>query len=286
MQGTDILNYFTPIIWEAGHMGSFLENFLGSKPKLITKYNRGFGIMPNLEWGYVDPFLNFFGSDFWKFDGYRQILSTKYTGLELQEQIAMAVFYKNLKYSLLDKDHYTIPGDEDLLNPESYQWNISLEELTEQANPYMKYHAQQYINAPSKRNRAVFCTFPKNKSWLPYLLLLYKFNRSKRSLQHLPGLQHLKNIKTLQKDFVFHDYYFTAPIKGAYVFNIYKLIFEKDLTQVYELYPNFQFDKFKQYQLELAKNTSIHILNKYNMDYTFRCYDNFTVNDMISMAKL
>jgi hypothetical protein len=285
MQGTNILNYFTPIIWEAGHMGSFLENFLSPRSKLLTKYNKAMGILPNHEWGYIDPFLNYFGSDFWKYNGYRTQLAKKYSGIELQEQIATAIFYANLKYSLLEKDHYQMYGNDDLLNPDSYQWDIPLTELTEQANPYMKFHLNQYLGNPITRNRAIFCTFPKSKTWLPFLLLLYKFSNSKRNKELLSSLKNLKNITSLDLDDSFFTHYFTPAPKNAYKFDIYKLIFENDLSQVYELYPDFKFDYFKKTQLALAKDTSIKILEKFDMCYTFRCDDNFTTGNMISMSK-
>jgi hypothetical protein len=135
-----------------------------------------------------------------------------------------------------------------------------------------------YIFQIKWKNKKINCEFPKMYSWIPYCLLQYKFKDSA-----LPFRQ--TTLDELNTYYMHLNTPYTTTIPDTaneYInFDIYNLVFNKKLDQVYEIDPNFEFDNDKQSMLDLANRTSLEILRTFGLNYNLKIDDNTTLSNFL-----
>jgi hypothetical protein len=245
-----IFEHFVPIVWEPGHMGAFLANFLTPKITGPIPLSEQGGMLSNKEWLFNDAFNNFFATHN-NHDQIRERLSKNYSGIELIEMMAIAVVDR--KYNILTKES----------GPE-----LTFEKLKNNSSRYLKEHPYQKrpfeFDKVVWKNKKIYCRFPYNKVWIPYFLLKYKFGFYDPEFREIT-----KSLNKHSKN----PYPDLRPLSTNYndylIFDIYDLIFNKNIDQIYDIDPTFEFNDDKKAMLELAHTTSIEILNLFGLDHNW-----------------
>jgi hypothetical protein len=258
-----IFEHFVPIVWEPGHMGAFLANFLTPKSSYPIPFSQQGGMLANKEWFFVDSFNNFFGSHN-KHHKILNTLSSDYSGVELIKMIAIEIAKNNYRY---------LTGKSDL----------TFDILKNNSSRYLKEHPYQEGPYPYDKviwkNKKICCRFPYSKLWIPYFLLKYKYGPTdpeftlitKNHIQNYnnpyPDLRHFQNN---------NDYM---------IFDIYNLMFNKNLDQVYNIDPSFEFNDDKKRMLDLAHDASLEILELFGTDYNWSMDSNTKIKDVLAQQK-
>ena len=68
--------------------------------------------------------------------------------------------------------------------------------------------------------------------------------------------------------------------------DMYDLIFNKNIEQVYKVDLAFEFTKEKEEMLNLANSTSIEILEYYGLNHTFDINENTSIREVFDMQQL
>lgn len=112
----------------------------------------------------------------------------------------------------------------------------------------------------------VFCYFPEDKQWISSLLECYETS-------FVPSIK----FNRLILDQNFDDWRLTADgliknFETDYLdfpkINMYKVVFEKDLSDVYKIFPNFVLTEKKQKLLDLAHFSQLKIMQTLQLDHT------------------
>jgi hypothetical protein len=67
-------------------------------------------------------------------------------------------------------------------------------------------------------------------------------------------------------------------------FDIYDLVINKNLDQVYQIDPNFQFNKFKQNMLDTVNVTTLEILKSYGLNTYWKINNTTTVEEVLARS--
>lgn len=269
---TDLFEYFVPIVWLPGHMGSFLQNFLTPKIQYRITLSTSAGMLPSKEWLFHDAFDGFFGSPKSKVSDIYDSLSLSYSGIELMQ--AAAIESLERKYRRLTAT-----------NIKEIPFNI----IKNNSSRYIKEHKNlvhienHYIFEVKWKNKKINCEFPKIYSWIPYFLLQHKFKDS--TLPYRQNTLDELNIYYTQLNNPFTNITTIHDNVNEYInFDIYNLVFNKNLDQVYEIDPNFEFNNDKQTMLDLANKTSLEILKSFGLDYNLKTDDNTTLHNFLTQT--
>lgn len=291
----DILfDRLVPVAFPAGHMGTFLRGFL--TPNTNNLFPNDSVKLENHEWNFVDIFDDFFAEPSNIFE---ELISILYNHYQSQDIIKIAaVVILNTKYhfknnSLDDYDTKNKNNFPVLLefakNPKYHQIQIPLELINTHSNIYVKeHHLHKSIYPTLKdmlwKNKKINCCFLNEKSWIPYYLLKYKSLTSeylKKNVErfdsmtgYFPYIEVLNNQLPSNTD----DRYMA--------FNMYDLIFNKNLDQVYEIDPNFEFTKEKELMLNLANISSIEILDSFGLSHYTDINKRTSIREVRNMQKL
>ena len=297
------------VIFRAGHMGTFLINFLQADHLIFQKgYKLSlFGPQRNKEWLYDDYFMRcleekppyaFVQNHSYEdeveliLDYMKTVYVTKYgDNLGIKYYLyALAVIRQSFldthgvyNYFLIVKDIIKRIGfcdDDELLSLIEHQ--ILTSEI--QFN-YVKSHPgwltvkdSRYNSLPW--NKKIFCSFPANKKWIPFLLHFYKLSfyktvSSKKPFIDTEVVKHTVNSILAEDKLILDelcdevDIYNHIPEEEIVYVDMYKLIFENDVSDIFKIDPNFAMTDKKQEILDLAKNDCIEILKTFETPYTF-----------------
>jgi hypothetical protein len=259
-----IFEHFVPITWEPGHMGAFLANFLTLKSSYPIPFSQQGGLLPNKEWFFVDAFDNFLGSTIrhnGKYDKIRQTLPVEYSGAELIEMIAIELIKQKYRWFTKKTD-------------------LTFEILKNNSSRYLKEHPFKESLYPFEdivwKNKKIYCRFPYEKLWIPYFLLKYKYGTN--------DPEFIEITKILMDGYE-NTYPEMRPLHNTYdyiTFDIYDLIFNKNLDQVYSIDPAFEFNDDKRDMLDLAHTTSIEILELFGLDHTWSIDHTTKIKDVLN----
>jgi len=276
---TDIFEHFVPIVWHPGHMGGFLQNFLTQEKSYPIPLSKPIGMLPNKEWIVEDAFDNFFGNHNDDITEIYNSLSPKYSGVELMQRAAI---------ESLERRYKRITRTDD----------VSFEILKNNSSRYIKEHTNMrhmpecYLFQVKWKNKKINCNFSLSHSWIPYFLLQYKFTKSNlpNRSQQLAEYNTLcnNNLRTpFERIAVWNNHTSISDNVNEYTqFDIYNLVINKNLDQVYEIDPNFKFDNAKQTMLDLANRTTLEILESFGLDPTLSIDSKTTIKEVLSMQKL
>jgi hypothetical protein len=261
-----IFEHFIPILWEPGHMGTFLANFLTSESVYSIALSKQGGMLDNKEWFFVDCFHNFFGSH----NKYYNILKTVsfdypgIEGVELIEIIAFEIVKSNYQYLTKKND-------------------LTFEILKNNSSRYIKEHPYQEgpyaYDKVTWKNKKICCRFPYNKIWIPYFLLKYKYGSADPEFIQITK-NHLERL-----DYPYPDIRPLHNNNDYITFDIYDLIFNKNLDQVYSIDPSFNYNDDKKSMLDLAHNSSLEILELFGLDFNWNIDSNTKTKDVLAQQK-
>lgn len=277
----DPFDYFIPVVWQIGHMGTFLCNFLTQGAPYLFPLSTSQGMLNNKEWIFHDAIDNFFGSPIDTHVHIYDSLSTTYSGTELIKQVAIKVFEN--KYKTKTKT------DE-----------ISFDIVKNNSSRYIKEHyshkhgSDHRVSNVRWKNKKIYCRFPDEYFWIPYFLIKYKFSIQKYS--EIPSvkvndLRYLKNKLHVNKDRSYietiDDLILDDIVNEEYIrFDIYNLVINKNLDQVYQIDPNFKFDLPKQNMLNSAHKSTLEILKLYGLDPNWKIDRITTAGEVLARAKI
>lgn len=295
------------VIFRAGHMGTFLINFLQADHSIFEKgYKKSlFGRRHNKEWLYDDYFMRCIAQkppytfvqkhsyeaqvegilDYMKtvyVTKYGDNLGIKYY-LYAVAVIRQSFIHTAFNYPLIVKDIIQRIGfcdDDELLSLIEHQ--ILTSEI--QFN-YVKSHPNWLTVIDSRYNslpwnKKIFCSWPANKEWIPFLLYFYKASffttvSSKKPFIDFEVVKHTVNSIISEDKLILDehcyevDIYNHVPEEEIVYVDMYKLIFENDVSDIFKIDPNFAMTDKKQEILDVAKNDCIEILRTFETPYTF-----------------
>lgn len=298
MNNNILFDRLVPVAFPAGHMGTFLRGFL--TPEVNNLFPNDSRKMINHEWNFVDIFDDFFADPNNTFTEVISILSDFYPNEDIIKIAAIVIL--NTKYHLKINsavDFNTRVGDnfpvllEFAKNPKYHQIQIPLELINTHSNIYIKDHLLKKIVHPNFtffmrdmewKNKKINCCFPDEKSWIPYYFLKYKSLMSEYLKKNVESFDSMKDyfpyIEVLGNQLPSKD-------DSRYItFNMYELVFNKNLNQVYEIDPHFMFTKEKELMLDLANTSSIEILNAFGLDYQFSINEKTSIKQVRDMQIL
>lgn len=286
-----LFDRLVPVAFAPGHMGTFLQCFL--TPKMDNFFGEIIRKSENHEWHYNDLFDGFFGEKSKTFNELIQILSKDYLTSDVFKVACIVIL--NTKMHLKNIGSLDLQTKRNIpillefaKDKNNHQLHIPIELIESNTSRYIKEHyATREFNAFSSvstldikwKNKKINCVFPDSKLWITYYLLKYKSNQS----------ANLKvNVKELdcELDDIFKNrsnLHFDTSHPHI-EFNIYNLVFNKNLDQVYEIDPNFEFTIEKKTMLDLANKSSLAILSHYGLDHNFNINDNTTVSEVLRLS--
>jgi hypothetical protein len=292
----DILfDRIVPVSFSPGHMGTFLRGFLSQNTNNL--FTDSFRKLENHEWIYIDIFDEFFSNPNNIFEELILVLQNYYQRQDIIK-IAAVVISNSLYY--LKNNHSFRPNTklndnlpfllEFAKDPKYHQIQIPLELMDTKI--YIKDHNLddiKYLDLTFSmkdmqwQNKKINCAFFDEKSWIPYYFLKYKSVESKylkatlnyfdNITSHFPYIQEVNNQLPSKTD----NRYITI--------NMYDLIFNKNLDQVYEIDPNFEFTKEKEVILNLANTSSIEILESFGLSHYTNINERTSVKEVLNMQK-
>jgi len=250
-------------------MGSFLINFLsaGNEESYREFINtKGPGLRSNHEWQVIHYFQNIENID-------NSVLDTirNYYGKNTYIQQSLYAFAHIIQDLYLSKE----------LTVEHVLATFSLDKILELVKkdfdqiifPYIKNH--QIKNSSSfncnntsiKYKKKIYCTFPKNKTWIIPVFSLYKHNLYKLfndTHDYDYGTGDVRNWITFyheNKSIVSYP----QSIDDHESLDMYELVFNKNLDGLRKIYPDFEPSRLQLELLDQAHDTSIMVLNDLNL---------------------
>jgi hypothetical protein len=244
-----------------------------------------------------------------------------YPNVNQQDQIILITImnmywahYNSFKY---EKDFKIFKWNQDLTNSimenlDSDWTQMPLDFLSVYWAPYLKFHTSiskrsNHILAYNKfKSKKVLCRFNFEKFWLADILLHYKkktyFTKNNIDISNNDQLKKMQNNTAvmIRNKFMFNTYFFNngladeindiiskSNFKDEYIdFDMYNLVFNKNIDQIYEIDPTFEFTDAKKRMLDYANQTSIQICEYYDVDHNFSINSQTTSKEILAMGKL
>lgn len=286
-----LFDHLVPVSFPAGHMGTFLKGFLS--PTVDNLFYDSTKKIENHEWEFNDIFDSLFGNDVKTFNPLISILAEFYQGTDIFKVAAIVII--NTKYYLKTnkiKNCHTKFHTPLLLkmarDKSNHKLNVPLELIKTRTSRYLKEHQLTLrfdkavlTTRDMEWKRKINCIFPVSKYWIPYYLLKYKSSMSTYLKYHLHHLNLIPDSNPFIASMQLSEVHYTDPTQ--FNFNIYELVFNKNLTQVYEVDPAFEYTKEKQDMLELAHLTSHEILNSFDLNVNHIIDETTSIKDVLSL---
>ena len=186
-----LLDNFTNLIWVPGHMGAFLSALINIEKNV---YPNGYSpILKNKEFDYVDMSLSYFtistqSQGINKFFALNNLLSKYYKNDELIFRSLYFIFkisypyFKDKRIFSMKERTLLIDSIEQLNYPKdmildlvSSEFDYDTSDITMPFIKHHSYHMGSFYKEYGPK-KSIFAYFPRNKLWIPKLLLVYKKN--------------------------------------------------------------------------------------------------------------
>jgi hypothetical protein len=284
-----LVKHLIPLVWKPGFMGSFLGRFLLDDELVNTPdENKRKFLGHNHEWVFNDRLATYlcFNENTVNtkyFKKYTDHLKKSYTGTELY----LATWYFMAKLTQDDYKNYKLAPNEITVGWDCLP-DISTEKIDELVNssfdydnfyqPYIKTHINNNINLINSlewKNK-MYCTFPKEKAWIPALLHLYKIYVYKKSYtekevinkEHINRFLMFKHITASPTNWNL-NYVDESFIKEDYTkIDMYDLIFNKNANRLAIIDSKF---------LNPLSASRLELLNMVQAHIEFICNDFFKI---------
>lgn len=263
----DLVKNLDLVYWHAGHFGAFFVNLINAAN--IDNENH-FKRFDNREWSLIDYFgFYHYGKDL-------EFLKQQCHDL-YQDDWQSHYFYVLYQLMHVNITQYNDPSEwinirsitkDDIVNLiDRPVYNVDIRyRLT-------KCHEDDYFflnDNLSWRNKSAVL-LPENKKWIGDVMLLAKHNFTVSHLEVSLG-------KTIDYDLI--------KKKNFKTVDIYSIVFNHDLTTVYENCPKFVLTQKEQNLLDTVKQDSLEILNSLGLDYEFSVNSASDLDALINKIKL
>lgn len=288
----ELFDWLVPVSYSPGHMGTFLQCFLTPKvDNLFYVENKKYD---NHEWIFADIVDGFYGINPKTYNDLISVLYDFYPTHEVFEIAAIVILNTKLylKYFIKADDLCTnnhMPLLLDFAKDKKYhQLHYPINLIKSRTSRYIKEHRVplQFDKLKLVRyelpwtSKRIACDFLNEKSWIPYYLLKYKSHTSKYLIDNIILFDYDTDESFFKRSIIHEKMDFKQP---TIQIDMYDLIFNKNIEQVYKADPNFEFTKEKEEMLNLANTSSIEILEYYGIDHTSCIDDNTTIQEVLAM---
>lgn len=278
----DFFSKLTLVTFGGGRMGSFLINFLTAENEII--YNRfvkqgNFGLRSNHEWHLAHYFEN--------------AHNIKKETIEYTKNFYGANTYlKQTLFSyakLIDKNFINkTVQDIDLINTFTGEKALELvnEEFTSIKFPYVKDHPAPptlHGNIILPYKNRIFCYFPPGKQWIANFFVLYKHhlykifhnnNNYDYGLENIPLLALIGDKRRQEPEAI--------TLENHTSVNMYELVFNKNLEDIYKIYPGYKPNQTQLKLLDMAHDTSMLVLKDLGLSHEMVVEDNYLVRKFLN----
>jgi hypothetical protein len=294
-----ILKNFVPIVFPPGHMGNFLINFISPIKHYEIPFEKHGYMLRNTEWDYRDAVDNLF----LKASTNPELCipnctMTYYLDIKDPEELIKTSIIStlNIKYHLLRKQNfpYDVITKESIKDPEvqkilhdpyNSQYQLPIEVLKQNSYIFLKQHTYSYVYTKKINDIIpwskipIFADFPMEKSWLPFILLIYKLFYMMDKLDDgmdkgSAGFYYKAKKVYARLDETFGTWhrnaYYSEYNKSLYqCIDMYDLLVNGNIDQIYKIDPNFEFTEKKQTILKTAQQTLHDAINLFRIDLDF-----------------
>jgi len=321
MLGETFFNHFTPLIYPPGSMGHFLMHFLleehhkTENPNLINVTAKSTDpLKTNYEWLSNDVVECIFGTAGYQETPIYKKIKKHYTN-ESEETI-LKIYIRTI---LLLKYTFNLPSIswEKYFNNEEFVLNSTNE--TKKLNEiiriplsrpfqipdnillssfkYLKFHHYPY-RLPTQNTKTpidlkfqnkVYARFSKNRTWLPMVLGLYKYIthfekvKTKHNKHLITGIELKQYINYFIEDYT-ENLLFDLDSNEKLI-DMDKLIIDQNVSDIYNIEPNFKFTEAKRAELQYAHETTIKIITELDLDLWWDS-STMTIHDVLQMGKI
>jgi hypothetical protein len=184
-------------------------------------------------------------------------------------------------------------------DPLNSKYQAPINFLLDHCDLFVKTHPNTFVQMIPDWKNQVTCVFPVEYTWIPQVLLYgkhYFYNQPdeyRRSLTLYRVNRFLKDTVLVnswtelhQKTQGLFDPHCLNFYNNSYKIDMYNLVFNDNIDQIYQIKPNFQFTKEKQNMLSRVKNSSIEIMTKLNLDPDYTVDVNDRPHDFINRYNL
>ena len=283
----DLFDWLIPVSYPPGHMGTFLMGFL--TPKIDDLFQIQIIKKSNHEWEFPDVLDSFFGVD--PRNNYNDLLDKlsnlfAYNTTEIFQVAAILIlntkcylkFNKNSSPLFVSKHK---PLLLELAADKKYHTlQYPLEMIKQQTSPYIKEHREDVLTNIKWKQKKIVCEFFDNKSWIPYYLMKFKITGAPYLKMNLDVYNSPTTDSFIDRNKLHNIFDYTQSYIKV---NMYDLVFNKNIEQVYNVDPNFEYTKEKEEMLNLANSTSLEILEYYGVDHTSNINENTTIQEVLDM---
>jgi hypothetical protein len=281
----DLFDWLVPVNYPPGHMGTFLMGFLS--PKIDDLFQIKIIKKSNHEWEFPDILDSFFGTNpRIRYKDLLYKLSHLYHKPEIFQVAAYIIlnvkcylkFNKKSDPAFVDKH---MPLLLELADDKKYHTlQYPIEMIKTQTSPYIKEHRDNALTAIKWKQKQIVCEFFDNKAWIPYYLMKFK----------ITGAPYLKINLDVYNDYTSDSFIARSKLDNLFDYtqphikvDMYDLVFNKNIEQVYKVDPNFEYTKEKEEMLNLANSTSLEILEYYGIDYNSNIDEKTTIQEVLDM---
>jgi hypothetical protein len=267
----EVTKHLDLIFWPGGHFGAFFINLINASVLMPQDKEKKYFVRlsKKKEWSIIDYFSAYHYSD--KLNLHRNLVKqlVDIYGDNWQPHYYYILYQYTYRYFTLN--HGTCP-DESILT-------LTKEDILKLADaPFLgvdsklkftKCHEHEYfyLNDNLSWNNKIAVMLPKNKRWIAEIMLGYK---------HTTPLHIV--ISDLRKKTSYNDDQILQ--KKFKTVNMYDVVFNKDLTSIYNIFPNFNFSNIEEKLWNAVNEDSIEILQQYGLEHTYE------VNNQWELEKL
>jgi hypothetical protein len=267
---SELTKHLDLVFWPGGHFGAFFINLMNASQLTLQDkkyFNRS---DKNKEWAVVDYFSAYHYSERLKL--HRTLVNqlVDIYGDDWEQHYYYILYQYTYRYFTLNQGDF----------PDESIRNLSKEDILNLADaPFLgvssplkftKCHEEDYFytNDNIPWNNKIAVVLPKNKRWIAEIMLWYK---------HTTPLHVV--ISDLRKKTSYNDDQILQ--KNFKTVNIYDVVFNKDLTSIYNIFPNFNFTKKEERLRNIVNKDSLDILHHYGLDHTYEVNNRWDLEKLI-----
>jgi hypothetical protein len=274
----EVTKHLDLIFWTGGHFGAFFINLVNASQLTPQDHEKSFFVRlyKNKEWSMVDYFSGYH---------YSRELKINDTLITQLKDIYGDKWYLHYYYILYQYSYrYLILNEGEF--PDKSIETLTKEEILELATaPFLgvkptlrftKCHDRDYLYKDDSLewNSKIAVMLPKNKFWLGEIMLGYKHK--------VPLHIIIRGLKNKFNELYRYDEVEQKKFKTV---NMYDVIFNKDLTSIYDNFPSFNFTGLENKLWEIVNKDSLEILEHYGLDHTHEVNNYWDLEKLIAKMK-
>jgi len=274
----EVTKHLDLVFWVGGHFGAFFINLINSSQLTDQDRERPFFVRlrKNREWSMIDYFSGYH---------YSNKLNLDSTIINQLMTIYGNKWYLHYYYILYQYSHRYFScnmGD----FPDKSIETLTKEEIFELTSTpffgvkptlrFTKCHDRDWLYKDDslKWNTKTAIILPKSKFWIGEIMLGYKH----KAPLHVV----IRGLKNKFNQLSIHD---ELEKKNFKKINMYEVVFNKELTTVYDNFPDFNFTGLEKKLWKFVNKDSNKILEHYGVDHTLEINNSWELEKLIEKLK-